>query len=381
MLHLVFPDTFEGIVSNPHKSSIASASAFASYVKEPTDDVDHRLAQIRSGLEAELGRDFDFYQPNVRNRWGSTTNPWAEFVTHARECIDAGILEGEEIQYKRKLGEDLANAREAVLAGAANWHNLLKDALKPTKPTWRRLGLSETKIGAFNRWCGDHPEESLEALQGFWVGNTLPVVERISAFLGKLPTSALQGAARARTNVISVLLMGLDAEQYPPFRDKFLKGAYTRTAYNQPERDADEARLYEHALGFLDRFIEEARQRELKIHHRLEAQTLVYAVLQERDCTDDQKETSDGDPSQTEPDIHSLADELTLPVCFLEEIDTLLEDKRQVIFQGPPGTGKTYVAQKLARHLARSEDRVTLVQFHPSYSYEDFVQGFRPELW
>ena len=133
-------------------------------------------------------------------------------------------------------------------------------------------------------------------------------------------------------------------------------------------------------LGFLDRFIEEARQRELKIHHRLEAQTLVYAVLQERDCTDDQKETSDGDPSQTEPDIHSLADELTLPVCFLEEIDTLLEDKRQVIFQGPPGTGKTYVAQKLARHLARSEDRVTLVQFHPSYSYEDFVQGFRPEL-
>ena len=71
---------------------------------------------------------------------------------------------------------------------------------------------------------------------------------------------------------------------------------------------------------------------------------------------------------------------MTLPVGFLEEIEALLEDKMQVIFQGPPGTGKTYVARELANHLAGSEDRVTLVQFHPSYSYEDFVQGFRPTI-
>ena len=66
---------------------------------------------------------------------------------------------------------------------------------------------------------------------------------------------------------------------------------------------------------------------------------------------------------------------------FLEDITVLLDDKRQVIFQGPPGTGKTYVAQALAHCLAgESEDRVTLVQFHPSYAYEDFVRGFRPTL-
>ena len=55
-------------------------------------------------------------------------------------------------------------------------------------------------------------------------------------------------------------------------------------------------------------------------------------------------------------------------------------DKRQIIFQGPPGTGKTYVAQALANCLAGADDRVTLVQFHPSYAYEDFVRGFRPTL-
>ena len=80
--------------------------------------------------------------------------------------------------------------------------------------------------------------------------------------------------------------------------------------------------------------------------------------------------------------LHGLADELLLPPNFLEEICTLLEGKRQVIFQGPPGTGKTYVAQELAKHLAESEsgERVTPVQFHPSYAYEDFVRGFRPTL-
>lgn len=65
---------------------------------------------------------------------------------------------------------------------------------------------------------------------------------------------------------------------------------------------------------------------------------------------------------------------------FLKDVATLIEEKKQVIFQGPPGTGKTYVAQALAEFLAGSTDRVTLVQFHPSYAYEDFVQGYRPIL-
>jgi 5-methylcytosine-specific restriction protein B len=68
------------------------------------------------------------------------------------------------------------------------------------------------------------------------------------------------------------------------------------------------------------------------------------------------------------------------PEDYLLEVEQLLRDKRQVIFYGPPGTGKTYMARELARFFARDPDRVEVVQFHPSYSYEDFVHGFRPVL-
>jgi hypothetical protein len=73
----------------------------------------------------------------------------------------------------------------------------------------------------------------------------------------------------------------------------------------------------------------------------------------------------------------SLAEELLLPQEWLDEIEALTEDKPQLIFYGPPGTGKTFVANRLARSWA-DVGNVTIVQFHPSYAYEDFVQGYRP---
>ena len=62
----------------------------------------------------------------------------------------------------------------------------------------------------------------------------------------------------------------------------------------------------------------------------------------------------------------------------MREIAHLLEYKRQVIFYGPPGTGKTYVAMKLAEALSGDPAKVRLVQFHASYAYEDFIEGYRP---
>lgn len=67
-----------------------------------------------------------------------------------------------------------------------------------------------------------------------------------------------------------------------------------------------------------------------------------------------------------------------------ELVDIVLQQK-QLILEGPPGAGKTFIADLLGRYLTENplagptDESVVLIQFHQSYSYEDFIQGIRPE--
>ncbi|MBN2565652.1 MAG: AAA family ATPase [Candidatus Eisenbacteria bacterium] len=78
--------------------------------------------------------------------------------------------------------------------------------------------------------------------------------------------------------------------------------------------------------------------------------------------------------------LAECAEETGFDEARLERWVRAIKRKKQAVFYGSPGTGKTYIAERLARHLIGDGDGFwELVQFHPAYSYEDFMQGIRPK--
>jgi uncharacterized protein (DUF2461 family) len=101
----------------------------------------------------------------------------------------------------------------------------------------------------------------------------------------------------------------------------------------------------------------------------------VYACAAAEDPADGLAHCVHGGAEFTEEDFRRST---YLGGDWLRRARHLLELKRQLILQGVPGTGKTHVARCLARLLTAGRDgAVRLVQFHPAYSYEEFVEGIK----
>ena len=73
-------------------------------------------------------------------------------------------------------------------------------------------------------------------------------------------------------------------------------------------------------------------------------------------------------------------DEVFISEKNLTDLETLLRNKKNIILQGAPGVGKTFCARRLAYAMMgeKDESRVSLIQFHQNYSYEDFILGYKP---
>lgn len=408
ILHLVHPDTFEPIVSKRHKRQIASA--FAHLVDDPDANVDRQVAQIRAKLEAERGGPIHFYDEVLRGRWGqrpktkagprqpgsAAGDGWEEFLRWARCFRDWEGFDRAERDYKLEYGQRMAGVRQA-LEEREEWIPALRDALASGNLTnWR-------SNGRFVEWCEGHPNQAAKALRALW-DESRPIQQRVTGF------ADATGGMNAR--MAAALLSAIDPKIYPPYAKRTVRAAMRLAGYPQPRPRADQGEWYASLLSFLDRLLEEARGCGLELRDRLDAQGVVWCVVQQeadsvpvRDWPPAQRQAflafkgealpSDGAEDDDDEPLGNgiaiaepvrrygallpeLAQRLFLNHDFLTRVVTLLQDKGQVIFYGPPGTGKTFVAQELARAIAGDASRVHLVQFHPSYAYEDFVEGYRP---
>ncbi|MCQ9131487.1 DUF4357 domain-containing protein [Streptomyces hilarionis] len=150
------------------------------------------------------------------------------------------------------------------------------------------------------------------------------------------------------------------------------------------------------ATGYPYDNLPEELQQKLSVQHDVVDLTSVQAHIEGLGRSDqelaDDAEAIERDPSveipaltaRRELELPEPTDELAAELLvhdaeWLREVRDLLWDDRQLVLYGPPGTGKTYLALKLAEFLGGGPEQVKLVQFHPSYAYEDFFEGFRPQ--
>ena len=97
---------------------------------------------------------------------------------------------------------------------------------------------------------------------------------------------------------------------------------------------------------------------------------------------EDETEEDDEDVEKTYPPYtkEDFLSEVFMPEEEYDKLSGILRIKKNIILQGVPGVGKTFVAKRIAFSMMGVKDveRVMMVQFHQSYSYEDFIMGFRP---
>ncbi len=471
LLHLVCPDTFEPIVAGGDRELIRDT--FSDLLDAPFGDVDRDLLTIRDRLNQRYDEGFDFYAPKIGRLWDAGMPAWRRLAFWARSFVEYPDFDKFERDYKVEVARNIKQAMQALESDSDDWLKLLRRAFgKPNNLTaWQAHG-------KFLDWCAKHHDEAGKALRGLWRGreswaDNERAAEAVRVFLEQVPTNYLSGK-HTRVNIASFLAMAIDPQTYPVYRVSVFESGYKLTDFPQPTSSASEASVYQHALSFLDRLLDETKKHQLHLRDRLDAQSVLWAVaysgwyqeslpatehrvfqryrehiappplrlaatiagqqysqnsripplsLPEASggagilaytlsppppaglTFDPNTRTLIGTPTAAQAattytytaidedgasaeqtfsitvaaeTLDDLAARLLWDADHLHNIQRLLQDKRQVVFYGPPGTGKTFVAQELARHFADAEGSTDLVQFHPSYAYEDFVEGFRP---
>ena len=320
LLHLVFPDTFEAIVSDEHKKRIARA--FADLVVTPEGDVDRRLEQIRSGLEPKYGSsDHLFFSREIRRRWDYQSRGYDDArrlwwvnqgSTHQQE-VDRGYLWA---PVESKSGVELPHHRS----------------------------MADLQVGdtVFHYWSG-----RIQAV------STVAVEAANSPIPAELASQGWQREGRLAQVDVGVLDDPVSLEDIPLEWRQEEGGPFNRTG------SVNQGYLYpvsqDFIAGLCDRFP------QLKNRVSIDPGVLREAA-----------------PDYVEPDFatirsHIEAEGLVVSDRTLQRFHLSLRSRGFVILSGISGTGKTWLAQAYARAIGGRE---LLVPVAPNWTTNEDLLGY-----
>jgi MoxR-like ATPase len=358
LLYLCFPEKYERISSWRQKKEIRESLEEQLPLDQHGRDwsmleTDRVLLSIRTLLEKEYGtRELDFYLPPLRTLWlkgkgGEDTEPAGEMPDGRRVWIEKTIVSGRPNREKgeNSLGRALWSPQKSKNGGDiyANMRRVREgDVVFHLTNNEGITGVSLAASGADDRFIGLAGTE--------WDGQPAYRIQlkEYMALDPPLPREAFLETEPFATELRELAESGVKGLFYNS-RGSLNQGAYLTEA--PPPLCSILSRAYEECSG-------EPLPTLDGINHSTTANT-------------------------SQPGSYTVEDalkDLFLERQELEDILMLWKSRRNIILQGPPGVGKTFAAQRLAFAMmgAKDRERLCFVQFHQSYSYEDFVEGFRP---
>lgn len=409
ILHLLFPDEFERVFSAGDRKAIAERFAGISpseTSKMSAVELDRLLYQTRGKLEQEYGTaELDYYRSPLRELWQQDwqADSSAMATNHVRQAIQVLQTAG--------VPSDARSSKYDLVDNGKRYPPKLIFSLAFKYATGKELPRNE--------FPGGDDTASFRILRklGFSIVPKDLVGDLVSKFLAQadagqdLRTSdypkeyrSLQvrvsfgQGAFSRVPWVAFLAPGQKVSQgiYPVllyYREaKVLILALGISETDAPEKRWDDtselstvADLLREKYGwqaeryggsFVDTAFAVPDGLELnKLTERLDAVIACY------ERTLHSIPDAVGEQPAQELSLADLLKDIFVEREFFERLLHRLELKKNIVLQGPPGVGKTFLARRLAQAATQAleSDRVGIVQFHASYAYEDFVQGYRPD--
>jgi MoxR-like ATPase len=331
------------------------------------------------------------FRLQFQERWPAQS-PWGAFSTFkvsttriqelASWLVEFRQVEdfaSQELDYKIEIFTRVHQSLVHETSDLTSWCDGLKSAL-----TTKNNLVDFRTLRGFLDQVNDEPSKARELVLAL-TDTAIPLQERIDILSNWDRKNSGSGV---KLSVISLLLASIDSTNNPVYNATPVATIFSLIG-RRSSKDRASVR-YGEFIQLIDELLplcaRVAGSEKIQISNRLEMQSAMW-ILHKRNAhsswsTAKQREFLTFVGGDNMPNhLEDLSDEVLLDISFLSEIEELLEDKKQVIFYGPPGAGKTYLALKIAEALSdgrKDKNSVELVQFHPSYAYEDFVEGFRP---